>query len=136
MRAVVTGANGFLGAALVRTLLAAGDEVVAMIGPSGRLNGIAGLDVPTLQGDILDERFVVRSAEGADVIFHTATQYDFRNRLRGRDEDGGPGRSRPRDRRRTEGRTARRPDLVGAGAGVECVARGHRRGASGQARSV
>lgn len=80
MRAVVTGANGFLGAALVRTLLAAGDEVVAMIGPSGRLNGIAGLDVPTLQGDILDERFVVRSAEGADVIFHTATQYDFRNR--------------------------------------------------------
>ena len=51
-----------------------------MVGPSGRLNGIAGLDVPTVQGDILDERFVARAAEGADVIFHTASHYDFRDR--------------------------------------------------------
>ncbi len=80
MKAVVTGANGFLGSAVVRTLLALEDNVVALVGPSGRLNGLAGLDVPTLQGDIQDKRFVERACEGADVIFHTASLYDFRDR--------------------------------------------------------
>ncbi len=79
----MTGANGFLGAALVRTLLAEGDSVVALVGPSGRRNGIAGLDVPTLQGDILDEHFVTRACEGVDVIYHAASPYDFRDRRAG-----------------------------------------------------
>ena len=83
MRALVTGANGFLGAALVRTLLAEGDSVVALVGPSGRRNGIAGLDVPTLQGDILDEHFVTRACEGVNVIYHAASPYDFRDRRAG-----------------------------------------------------
>ena len=83
MKAVVTGANGFLGAALVRTLLDAGDAVVALVGPSGRRNGIAGLDLPVLQGDIRDEPFVARACAGAEVIFHSAALYDFRDRRAG-----------------------------------------------------
>ncbi len=80
MKTVVTGANGFVGAALVRTLLDAGDQVVALIGPSGRLNGLAGVDVGTRQGDILDEGFLEEALAGAEVVFHAATVYDFHDR--------------------------------------------------------
>ena len=82
MKAIVTGANGFLGAQLVRSLLEHGDRAVALIGPTGRRNGLTGLDVPTEQGDILDARFVARACESGDVIFHAASIYDFRDRFR------------------------------------------------------
>ena len=65
----------------VRTLLVAGDEVVALIGPSGRLNGLAGVDVGTRQGDILDESSSYRALRGGEgVVFHTAAVYDFHDR--------------------------------------------------------
>lgn len=76
MRALVTGAGGFVGANLVRCLLAAGHEPVAVVRPGGntwRLTGVDG-DVRRLAIDLRDPAAI----EGAvleqrpDAIFHLA----------------------------------------------------------------
>lgn len=75
---VVTGAAGFVGGALVRRLLADGDEVRALVLPGDRL--AAGLrsrakEEPRLQvieGDICSTASIAPAFEGADRVFHTA----------------------------------------------------------------
>ncbi len=70
MRALVTGAGGFLGRHIVAQLLARGDEV----------RGIARSEYPALveQGvemrrvDIRDREATIAACEGVDVVFHTA----------------------------------------------------------------
>lgn len=76
MKALVTGAAGFIGANLVRYLLSAGHEPVAMLRPGGdcwRLTAVAG-DVSQVAADLRDsdgtQRVVLR--ENPDVIFHLA----------------------------------------------------------------
>lgn len=71
MRAFVTGANGFLGQALVRALRAGGHAVRALVrgGSSSSLEQ-AGAEV--LRGDALDPAVLARGVSGADVAFHLA----------------------------------------------------------------
>jgi dolichol-phosphate mannosyltransferase len=76
MKALVTGAAGFVGANLVRHLNAAGYETVAMIRPGGdpwRLEGL-GPDVARLEVDLADAEAVTRAvlAEQPGIIFHLA----------------------------------------------------------------
>jgi nucleoside-diphosphate-sugar epimerase len=74
---VVTGATGFVGGALVRRLLAAGDEVRAIVLPDDRF--AAGLNdsaapgcLRVITGDITDTASIAPAFEGADRVFHTA----------------------------------------------------------------
>jgi len=56
MRALVTGAGGFIGANLLRALLEAGHDVTAWLRPGGvewRLDGLAG-DIDVAFIDLLD----------------------------------------------------------------------------------
>jgi nucleoside-diphosphate-sugar epimerase len=70
VRALVTGAGGFLGTALVRALAARGNEVRALVrappaeAPPRR--------VEVLRGDATDPRSLREAVRGCDVVFHLA----------------------------------------------------------------
>lgn len=73
--ALVTGANGHVGAHLCRELLARGYSVVALVRPTSDLSGLQGLAVEIRRGDVTDRDAFVRAAQGCDLIFHTAAVY-------------------------------------------------------------
>ena len=77
MRALVTGANGLLGANLVRELLARGHEVRAMVRRSSNVQGLAGVGVPLVYGDVRVADELKSAAEDCDVIFHTAAVFAY-----------------------------------------------------------
>ena len=70
MKALVTGANGFLGSKLVQQLLEQGYEATAM---TRRREDIpSGLNVSAVHGDIRSFENVLAACEGQEVVFHTA----------------------------------------------------------------
>jgi len=70
MTVVVTGANGHIGANLVRALLVRGRQVRALIHRDRE--AIEGLDVETVEGDICDLESLCRVFNNADVVYHLA----------------------------------------------------------------
>ena len=72
MRALVTGGGGFLGGAIVRGLLARGDEVVSVARRD--YPGLRELGVRTVRGDLAEPGVAVRAAEGCDVVVHVAAK--------------------------------------------------------------
>ncbi|HBY94801.1 MAG TPA: NAD-dependent dehydratase [Chloroflexi bacterium] len=79
MNALVTGATGFVGSAVVRALLARGAAVrtLARAG-SNRLN-LAGLDgVTTIEGDLTQPESLAAAVRGCDTVFHVAAFYSTR----------------------------------------------------------
>lgn len=83
MRALVTGAAGFIGSSLVDRLLSLGHSVVAYDNFStGQRAFLAGaLQHPSftlVEGDTLDLEALIRAVEGCDVVFHLAANADVR----------------------------------------------------------
>lgn len=75
MRALVTGATGFVGAAIARALVAEGWQVRALVrGGSDRRN-VATLAVEQVVGDLTDTGSVERALAGCDAAFHVAADY-------------------------------------------------------------
>jgi nucleoside-diphosphate-sugar epimerase len=72
MRALVTGANGFLGTWLTRRLAERGDEVRVLLRSSADEWGLSRLQVQRFQGDITDPASLLPAAKGVDVVFHLA----------------------------------------------------------------
>jgi 2-alkyl-3-oxoalkanoate reductase len=73
MRALVTGANGFLGRHVVRALLARGIEVRAMVRPAACLEGLGWPSpVEVFRADLRTSRELPRAFEGVDVLLHLA----------------------------------------------------------------
>ena len=54
MEALVTGANGFVGAAVARVLLDAGHRVRALVRPGSDRRGLDGAPVAVVEGDVRD----------------------------------------------------------------------------------
>lgn len=69
---VVTGPTGHIGNVLVRELLKRGERVRALVLANEDLTPIRGLDVETVEGDIVDLDSLIRAFEGADVVYHLA----------------------------------------------------------------
>jgi dihydroflavonol-4-reductase len=77
MKAVVTGAAGFVGGALVRQLLARGDSVTAVVrhaAGAGHL-AAAGCDVVALDLTLAEPEAVADALRGAEAVFHMAGMY-------------------------------------------------------------
>ncbi|MFL5521190.1 MAG: NAD-dependent epimerase/dehydratase family protein, partial [Gemmatimonadales bacterium] len=72
MKALVTGATGFVGSHLVDRLLAAGDEVTALVRSPTKAAGLAERGVRLVQGDLHDLRALADAVRGQDVVQHVA----------------------------------------------------------------
>ncbi|PJF35912.1 MAG: nucleoside-diphosphate sugar epimerase [Candidatus Thermofonsia Clade 1 bacterium] len=77
VKALVTGGTGFLGAHIVRLLVAAGHEVRLLRRASSRLDLIADLPVEHALGDVTDADSLHKAAAGCAWIFHTAAIADY-----------------------------------------------------------
>ena len=76
--AFVTGANGFLGANLVRELLAQGWEVTVFHRPASNLWRLKGLNVGLREGSFQDRASLEAALpEGTDAVFHLAAKVSF-----------------------------------------------------------
>ncbi|OHD55381.1 MAG: hypothetical protein A2Y33_08675 [Spirochaetes bacterium GWF1_51_8] len=69
---VVTGACGHIGNNLVRSLIALGEKVRALILPGEDTMPLDGLAVEKFPGDICDRESLERAFDGADSVFHLA----------------------------------------------------------------
>src|SRR3954468_24367288 len=71
MKAVVTGATGFLGGHVTRLLIERGDDVRVTYRNPERLKHHKGLDVRRAKADVLNFKAMRRAMKGHDVLFHT-----------------------------------------------------------------
>jgi dihydroflavonol-4-reductase len=71
-KTLVTGGNGFVGSAVVRLLLERGDDLRLTRRRRSRWENVEGLDVETVECDVLDRSAVRRALKGADRVFHIA----------------------------------------------------------------
>ena len=83
MKTAVTGANGFIGSAVVRRLLARGRDVRCLVEPGASLTNLDGLDVEIVEADITDRNAMASGLAGTSRLFHLAALYklwlpDFR----------------------------------------------------------
>jgi nucleoside-diphosphate-sugar epimerase len=76
MKALVTGASGFVGGVLVEKLLAGRWQVRGLVRSSSSLQRLERLGVEVCYGDLADLDSLKRAARGVDVIFHVAGRTD------------------------------------------------------------
>lgn len=75
MKALVTGSAGFIGAAVVRALTAAGVEVRALVRPTSDLRNLGKLKVQLVQGHLGDPDSLRRALAGCRQLYHVAAHY-------------------------------------------------------------
>jgi 2-alkyl-3-oxoalkanoate reductase len=72
MKALVTGAGGFLGQYLVEKLLARGDQVRVVVRRD--YAPLHGLPIEVVRSDLTNHNSVVEACRGVDVVFHAAAK--------------------------------------------------------------
>jgi dihydroflavonol-4-reductase len=75
MRVAVTGGGGFVGGAVVRQLLARGDEVVALVRDPARWTEAGRPGLTLVADDLHDPVAIAASLDGADALIHGAGSY-------------------------------------------------------------
>ncbi|UGT38937.1 SDR family NAD(P)-dependent oxidoreductase [Nocardia yamanashiensis] len=81
MKALVTGASGFLGGAIVRRLVADGKYEVAILArASSKLRDLEEVidRIEVITGDLTDQVSLERATKDVDVVFHSAARVDER----------------------------------------------------------
>jgi nucleoside-diphosphate-sugar epimerase len=76
MRALVTGATGFIGSHLAEGLTERGWEVKCLVRRHRNLGWIESLDVELVRGDCRDKSSLWRAVSGVDCVFHLAGVID------------------------------------------------------------
>jgi dihydroflavonol-4-reductase len=77
MRALVTGATGFLGSHLARRLCSVGATVRVLVRPTSDRSRLDGLSIEVVEGDVVEAESVDRAVDGADQVFHVAAFLEF-----------------------------------------------------------
>lgn len=76
-KALVTGGTGFIGSAIVRELLANGEQVKVMRRASSNLDNLDGLDVELVVGDLRDRDSLLKAMDDCDRLYHCAALYSL-----------------------------------------------------------
>jgi dihydroflavonol-4-reductase len=77
MTTLVTGATGFVGSAVARTLRARGHNLRLLARGNSDRRNIAALDAEVVIGDLTDPASLERAAAGCQYVFHVAADYRF-----------------------------------------------------------
>ncbi|HYM62305.1 MAG TPA: hopanoid-associated sugar epimerase [Thermoanaerobaculia bacterium] len=72
---LVTGGTGFIGAHVVRALLAKGARVRCLVRPAGVRRNLDGLAVDLVEGDLRDGASLFRAMSGIRTVYHCAADY-------------------------------------------------------------
>lgn len=75
MTTLVTGATGFVGSAVARKLLEAGEAVRVLAREGSDRRNIAGLEVEVVTGDLCDPASLKGALAGCDALYHVAADY-------------------------------------------------------------
>ncbi|HTS35523.1 MAG TPA: hopanoid-associated sugar epimerase [Candidatus Solibacter sp.] len=75
MLAFVTGATGFLGSHVARSLSEQGADLRLLVRPTSNLKNLEGLKAETATGDLRDGASLERAMAGCDTVFHVAADY-------------------------------------------------------------
>jgi dihydroflavonol-4-reductase len=75
MKALVTGATGFVGAAVARALLRHHFQVRVLVRQSSDRTNLRDLNVEAVSGDLTDVASLERAARGCEALFHVAADY-------------------------------------------------------------
>lgn len=75
MTVLLTGATGFVGAAVLRRLAAAGHTVRVLARPGGDRRNLAGIDCEIAEGDLTDPASLRRAVAGCSGLMHVAADY-------------------------------------------------------------
>jgi dihydroflavonol-4-reductase len=75
MRALVTGATGFVGAAVARSLGAAGWQVRVLVRAGSDRSNLRPLEAEVVEGDLRNKGSLQRALEGCEGLFHVAADY-------------------------------------------------------------
>ena len=77
MKALVTGATGFVGSHVVRTLIEEGHSARALHRQNSKLDALKGLEYESALGDVTDLDALRAACEGCDWVFHVAAVADY-----------------------------------------------------------
>jgi nucleoside-diphosphate-sugar epimerase len=75
LNVLVTGATGFTGGHLARSLAARGDHVRALVRDAGRAKDLAAAGIELSVGDLRDAAALRRAADGVERVYHIAAVY-------------------------------------------------------------
>ena len=75
MKALVTGATGFIGSAVVRALLRGNIQVRVLVRPSSSVDNLQGLPVESVPGDLCDLQSLRVALCGCQHLYHVAAHY-------------------------------------------------------------
>jgi dihydroflavonol-4-reductase len=75
VRALLTGATGFVGSAVARALLREGWQVRALVRQNSNRRNLQGLEIETVAGDLNDRSSLDDAVAGCEALFHVAADY-------------------------------------------------------------
>jgi dihydroflavonol-4-reductase len=75
VRALLSGATGFVGSAVARALLREGWQVKALVRQNSDRRNLQGLQIETVAGDLNDRSSLDHAVGGCEALFHVAADY-------------------------------------------------------------